>query len=289
MPSTPPTASVPKHRRRVALAGLAAALGALAVPAVAAASSTPASPAPGGGDYCQAHLDLVAAFNGDDPSMIGPAVEAATAAVPPEIADALATALANAPTDGPPSPEFNAAYEQVASWIKDNCGFNAVEVLATEYAYGGLPTEIPAGPTVITLVNDGVEVHEMVLMRRADGVTDPVEDLLALPDEELGGKVQFIDAAFAYPGESGSLVADLAPGNYIAICFLPIGNTPDQITAMLAGGGSEAPGASAAPMTEAMDMGSAPPGSGPVPGAPHFTAGMIQEFTVTGGAPTTTG
>ena len=48
--------------------------------------------------------------------------------------------------------------------------------------------------------------------------------------------------------QEGMLVADLAPGEYVAVCFIPVGTMPDH------------------------------EGTGP----PHFVEGMKQEFTVTG-------
>lgn len=261
-------------------AGLAVAIAAITTPiglaAAGADSSPPSDPAAASSDamaYCTAHLAVETAMASGDPAAIGPAVAAITEAAPPELTDAVATAIANAPTDGPPTPEFTAAYNQMAEWVKDNCGFNAVDVLATEYAFGGVPADVPAGPTVITVTNDGVEMHEFVLVRRGDGVTDPIEELLALPEEEASAKVQPVNATFVAPGEVGYLIADLAPGAYIAICFLPVGATPEMMEEMMAA--SEAP-----PGTGSAPEGSAPAGSEP---DAHFMHGMVQEFTVGGG------
>jgi len=260
--------------RRAAFAGLATVAGlAFAGPAGASAPTDPAA-------YCDAHLALEAAMSGGDPAAAGPAIAAATEAAPPEIADALSTAIANAPTEGPPSAEFATAYATIVDWVVDHCGFGVVDVLATEYAFGGLPDELPAGPTVVRLTNDGVEVHEIVVFQRLEGATEPLEELLALPDEELGSKIAPVNGTVVMPGESGAFVTSFEPGDYIAICFLPVGNTPEMIEQMMAAPEGTAAADGTAPMDSgAMDMG----------GAPHFTEGMVQEFTVVGdSAPATT-
>lgn len=261
-------------RRRIA--GLAVAVAAVVVPAGLAAAgaetSPPSEPAPASPDamaYCTAHLAAEAAVASGDPAAIGPAFAAIVESAPDELAEAVAFVTENPPTDGPPSPEFNAAYNQLTAYVKDNCGFAVVEVLANEYAFGGLPTELASGPTVISLTNDGEEMHELVLLRKNDDVTATAEELFALPEEELFSQVQPLNGTIVAPGESGSVVVDLTPGNYIAICFLPVGATPEMMDEMMA--------------EPAVDA-SAPPASAPMGSAPepHFVHGMIQEFTVTG-------
>ena len=63
---------------------------------------------------------------------------------------------------------------------------------------------------------------------------------------------------FGPPGEASYGVAELAPGRYIAVCYLPQGATP-EVMAQMDGPDS-----------------SLPEGAGP----PHFMAGMVQEFNV---------
>ncbi len=82
----------------------------------------------------------------------------------------------------------------------------------------------------------------MVVFRKADGVTLPWEELLELPDEEAEEKAQFVTAAFAPPGEGSSTLAELEPGVYAMVCFIPVGGGED--------------------------------------GPPHFTEGMLEEFSV---------
>lgn len=133
----------------------------------------------------------------------------------------------------------------------------AITVVGTDYLFGGLPTTVPVG-TTISFRNDGQELHEIVLFRKNDGVTQSFEELLQLPDEEALQYVAMVGEMplFAAPGQTaeGSLTLT-QEGEYIALCFIPQGMT-------------EMP-------TESTDPSAIP--SGP----PHFALGMVQTFTVT--------
>jgi hypothetical protein len=181
------------------------------------------------------------------------------AAAPDEIAAALGTAMAEFEANGGSSAEFGTAMGQIYRFIQSNCGFADLTMTATEYAFGGLPLQVDAGPVVVSLANTGTEVHEVVIARVADGVTETVEQLLALPEDELANKVTVVASAIAMPGHTGYAAADLTPGRYIAACPLPQHNTPEMIEHMF---GSDS------------DL---PEDAGP----PHFIAGMRQDFEVT--------
>ena len=261
------------YRRKLITALAVGASCAGLIPAAMAGASTPPGSG-GGGDYCAAHVALEAAIGSGDPAAIGPAVEAAQAAAPAEIQDALATAAANSPTDGPPSPEYIENFNAVVDWVAANCGFNELDLVATNYAYGGIADgdQIPAGVTVIRLDNQADEYHEIVLVRRNEGTTETLDELLAMSDEEANGKVTDVGFGFAAPGTVGGTVVDLTPGDYIALCFIPKGATQEAMDQMMAA-----------------EAGSAPAGSAPPEGPPHFTLGMHVEFTVVEGGAATTG
>lgn len=133
----------------------------------------------------------------------------------------------------------------------------AITVVATEYHFGDLPTTVPAG-TVLSFDNQGDEIHELLVARKNDDVTQSWEELIQLPEDEALQYVTFVGdmPLFAGPGEmaEGTLVIP-SEGEYIALCFIPQGMT-------------EIPADDADP--------SAIP-SGP----PHFALGMVQTFTAT--------
>lgn len=123
------------------------------------------------------------------------------------------------------------------------CDFPGVDVAAVDYAFEGVPETVDAGVNAFNLTNESdAEDHELVIFRKADGEALSFEELLELGEEEVGDRVQFVGAAFAPMGASGAALADLTPGDYAMVCFIPVGS------------GEEGP--------------------------PHFTEGMIQEFTV---------
>ena len=186
-----------QHRRVTTLVALGATVAGL-VPATLAAASGP-SPA-AADEYCAAHLALEAAIANEDEEDDAAAVEAAIAAAPEEVAEALNTVAENEPTDGPPSPEFLEAYGVVVDYVRENCGFAEIDVLAQDYSFGGIGGEVAAGPTIINLLNEGTEYHEMIVFRRNEGVTQPLEELLALPGDEAFAMLTFVGAVIARPG-----------------------------------------------------------------------------------------
>lgn len=167
---------------------------------------------------------------------VQPLVAEARAAAPDEIADeaeVASQAFADMAETGDPSvteqPDAVAAFATLHAFDLENCGWTRQDVTATEYAFAGLPDELAAGPVSFELGNDGSEMHELQLVRRNDGVTEPVEELLALPEEQVMSKVTPVGSgAFAPPGESGYMVVDLAAGDYIALCFVPTGMTGED-------------------------------------------------------------
>jgi hypothetical protein len=231
-------------------------------PATDASTTEPAGTMPTGeGDaaaFCAAEMQIEAAASTDGDPM--PAVEAALAAAPADVKPALEGVVAAFSTGDTESPAFTEPYGEMMSWMKDNCGYSNLDVTTTEYAFAGIPDEVPAGPTIITMTNLGEEFHEVLLMRKNDGVTESFEEILALGEEESQSMVTFAGAAFGPPGAESHGVANLNPGEYLAICFLPEGATPELMAQM------EGPESSL------------PEGAGP----PHFTHGMLFEFTVTG-------
>ena len=161
-----------------------------------------------------------------------PIIRAATAALL-LLATALGSSVAVAQDEAPPS----------------------VEVTGDDYAFVGLPSSVPVG-TSFRFVNGGDEDHEIFIARRNEGTTETLDELLALPQEELGAKVTLVGGLFANVGQSSlaSLTLD-EEGDYIALCFVSQG-TANGV-----------------------------PPADPQNAPPHAMLGMRAEFTV--GAPDT--
>jgi hypothetical protein len=143
-------------------------------------------------------------------------------------------------------PEYTEADDAIDEYMLAECGYEQLEATGVDYEYEGIPDSVQGGVVAITFTNDGDEMHEIGLARVNDDVTMPIEELLALPEEQIFSMIEFKGAAFAAPGESDTTFMRLEPGRYGAACFIPQGTKHD---------------------TE---------GSGP----PHVALGMFAEFTV---------
>jgi hypothetical protein len=119
-------------------------------------------------------------------------------------------------------------------YMAANCGYTELNVAASEYAFDGIPEEVAAGPAIITLENIGEEVHEILIARINDDVTLTVEELLALPEDESESMVTFVAHTFSVPGDTGRTVVDFTPGRHAALCFFPQGTTPEVFEQMMA-------------------------------------------------------
>lgn len=176
--------------------------------------------------------------------------ETLNATAPDEISDEVTTltetvdaAVASGDASGLGSEDFDAAGTAFFETSTETCGWTPAPVSGIDYAFEGIPATVPGGLTALTFTNDGSEPHEMVLFAKGEGVTESFDDLLALPEEEVGDKVVPIGGISPIEaGDSDTGLVDLEPGEYMAICFLPVG------------GGEEGP--------------------------PHFLEGMKSEFTV---------
>lgn len=109
--------------------------------------------------------------------------------------------------------------------MADNCGYQVIDVTATDHAFDGIPADAEAGKTLIRITNDGTEYHEVVLQRVHQGETRSVEELLALPEEEGGDLLDYLGNAFAPAGLGNWTVVDLSAGRHVALCFIPTGAT----------------------------------------------------------------
>ena len=200
--------------------------------------------------------EIVAAVSGFGADVMRPLADDIVATAPPAIAadvDALSAAiddLAGGDLQAMDTPEVGAASERFDAFVDDECGWTSLSVSATDYAFTGIPAELEAGPTRFRLTNDGLEAHEVLILRRNPGTDQPIEELLSLSDDEAFALVTPVgNPAFATPGGSESVAFDLTPGAYIALCFIPVGMVDE----------------SSVPAPDAL---------------PHAAHGMTVEFTV---------
>ena len=164
------------------------------------------------------------------------------------------SAVSEAPASVGPS---DAASDMPSAAPSGSAG-TRVDVVGTDYAYSGLEASY-SGPITMAFRNEGTEVHEIVVVRKAADVTQTWEELLALPEGETQGLVENIGVAYAEPGQTAAdMITATEAGSYLGICFIPQGTT-------------------ALPSID--PNASEPPTLGT--GAPHFTLGMMAEFTIT--------
>jgi hypothetical protein len=208
-----------------------------------------------GGDTCQTWLDITAAFNGEPTiEQMDPLFDDLTANAPEEIADDVEVATTTAREvletgnfELFETPEMGEALANADGYHFEHCEADEkLEITAVDYAFTGLPEELPAGTVFLEMTNATThgEAHEIGIARKKDGVTETWDEILALGEEESDAKIEFVGGGFAEAeGDVGYVfLQDLAPGEYLAACFVPVGGEEE--------------------------------------GAPHFTEGMLHEFTV---------
>lgn len=133
-------------------------------------------------------------------------------------------------------------YQVMVGKAIPECDFESASVTGIDYAFQGVPDSVRAGTIAVEFTNaSDEEEHEMVVFKKNDP-DQSVEELFEMPEEEAMSLITFAGFAFASPGESSSALLALEPGAYTMVCFIPVG--------------------------------------GEEQGPPHFTQGMVAEFTV---------
>lgn len=194
----------------------------------------------------------IAACSGGGGSSAAPSAAAPSAAA--SEAPMSEAPMSEAPASVAPSESASGAPSAAPSGSAEG---TRVDVVGTDYAYSGLEASY-SEPITIAFRNEGAEVHEIVVVKKNEGVTQSWEELLALPEDQSGNLVTFAGVAFAEPGQTAAeMITASEPGEYLGICFIPQGTTELP---------SIDPNASEPP-----DLGT---------GAPHFTLGMQTEFTI---------
>ncbi len=225
------------------IAGLAVAFG--AAPGVAGGGSAE--------KFCKAWLVVKAAEGGPSERQQQRALDAA----PSDLADAVETAFTQFEELGEgvfADSTFIDALSEVDAFVVDECGYENFDVTLQDYAFIGVPDEVEKGKVAFTLTNEGAELHEFSVYKLKGDYT--LEDVVSAPDEEAALELMtpVKGGGFAFPGGSETAFFNLKKtGDYVALCVIPVGTTPESIQS-----GGEG-------------------GTGP----PHLVEGMAAEFEVT--------
>jgi hypothetical protein len=146
------------------------------------------------------------------------------------------------------SPDLIGADRNLDRYMVQECGYDQITVSATDQAYQGLPSAVPAGTVAFTLRNEGQDAHQAVISRADDGVAQPYTEILTLPPDQQLKMATVLGLVQADPGQTDTVFLRLTPGRHGAVDFLPQGTTSTGT-----------------------------PGNGP----PHHTLGLVREFMVT--------
>lgn len=187
----------------------------------------------------------------------------------------LVAALAGCGTDGgTPTPDMPAGETSTPATTTAPPEIGADGVLTVrgvEYAFEGVPAELPRG-TTLAFENAGREYHEMIVVRRNPGVEESFDELLDMAPGEVEDRITVLGGPIAAPGtRADEEVAVATPGEYLLICFIPVGSVeaPGGVgSPEPASPGPDAPGATGGDET--------PTALGP----PHSARGMLTTFTV---------
>lgn len=212
-------------------------------------------------DFGTATEEEVNSALGEFAARVAPLLDDIEANAPEEIADEVATLVANSRTAvetgdqaALESDQYMQAQLAVDRYLLDNCDIETYEVEGFDYGYNNVPATPTAGQAAFRFTNTGDELHELVLFRINDESLT-VQQLLEMPEEEAMANVTFAGDAFAESGDSDVLFTDLEAGRYGVVCFIPVGTE------------------SVADLPDDESVANTPP---------HFTQGMVAEFTVEG-------
>jgi hypothetical protein len=169
--------------------------------------------------FCAAELAAEAAVAAEAPDADA-AVEELRDRAPEEVRDAVEAVLANAES-GAGDPAFDEPYAELIGFMREHCELQDLTVSASENRYDGLDGELQAGPTVISMTNDGDEDHAALLVRVDAGSDATAEELASMNDRALGEAVEVVSGTFLPPGASTFMPVDLTPGRYLLLCPVP--------------------------------------------------------------------
>lgn len=146
-------------------------------------------------------------------------------------------------------------------------GDDTKTVTAVDYRFEKLPSSVKAGTTLKLENGSGKELHEMVVSRVPDDEKRSVEELVRLPEDELGALFAGPPALVTFdpPGDAEPVLAVgdgklTEKGRYLVTCSIPTGADPAAYLQALQSSSDGPPQVAGGP--------------------PHFTQGMYGEITV---------
>ncbi|MEO8323367.1 MAG: hypothetical protein ABI571_04425 [Actinomycetota bacterium] len=96
-----------------------------------------------------------------------------------------------------------------------------LDVVARDYSYSGIPYRLTPRFYKFNFSNQGQHDHELVLVRKRDGVKRTWQGLLEMDRDEAIKLVTFPGHIEAKPGKDGKAIKTyLRQGSYLAICFI---------------------------------------------------------------------
>lgn len=207
--------------------------------------------------FCEAHTDVDEAFLQENAEAAIAAVQTVHDNAPADVAEAIAPLVSALEEQGPAAFEdpdledtVRGAEDAADAFVLDSCDGDRLDVVALDYGYDNAPLELDAGTYLVNLTNTSAtgEMHEAIFVRKNDGVTEGAVDIAQRPFEEIIGMVAPAGIVFSDgPDDTDVARVEMTPGDWFMICFIPVNST--------------------GPESEQ--------------GPPHFTEGMVREFTVT--------
>ncbi len=220
------------YRRKLITALAVGASCAGLIPAAMAGASTPPGSG-GGGDYCAAHVALEAAFNGDDPSAIGPAVEAAQAVGTG--GDPGHARRRRSPTRRPmgrrvPSSSSPTTPSSTGSPPTAASMSSTSSPPTTPTAASPMVTRSPPVSPSSASTTRPTSTTRSILFRRNEGTTETLDELMAMPDEEVERQGHARSAPSSpRPARSAARSSTSPPATTSAVCFIPKGTTQEVV------------------------------------------------------------
>lgn len=123
-----------------------------------------------------------------------------------------------------PSREVLAARDRSMAFDHANCDWEKVEMTATEYDLGGIPSELEVGATSFRVRNTGKVEHDFAVRRIDEDLSESLSEILKEEEKFFrAGKMDALGGFGARPGTTSYALFDLTPGRYGLACFAPVG------------------------------------------------------------------